>query len=459
MAATSCALVLAQVHVPARLPPPAKSRALVTAIRYLDVKIPKGMTVPQQPERLTRRGIPLDRDLRVLALGSFATRFGGGAVMTTSAIYFTRHLGFSVGEVALAVSVAGLASLAVALPAGHLGDVRGPREILVWIMAALAIATPLPVLARTPVALAALLAAEAALASAANSVRNGVTAQLAPGGRGVAFKAYLRAVTNSAIAAGSLAGGLALVADTDAAYLAVFVGAGVLTAGAALTTGGLRHVPPNPRVDGEPRMAVLRDRPFVAVVLATSLYATHFVAAELGLALFISQRTSAPTAMVAVLMLVNTLVVAALQVRFSRGTGTVPEGGRALVRGAVLIAVGFTLFGLADGAAAWVAVLVLLGGALVHVVGEMIGSSGTWAVQMGLAPHERQGQYQGFASLGFALVGVIGPPLVTLLCVAGGRLGWVAMGLVILVSGLVAQRLSRWALATRAAYGVTTHSG
>ena len=101
----------------------------------------------------------------------------------------------------------------------------------------------------------------------------------------------------------------------------------------------------------------------------------------------------------------------------------------------------------------------LLAGACVHVVGEMIGSGGQWALQMGLAPHERQGQYQGFASLGFSLMNVVGPPVVTLLCIQGGRLGWVAMGLIVLVSGVAAQALGRWALANRTAYGVTTHSG
>lgn len=408
---------------------------------------------------LTRRGIPVDSQLRVLALGSFATRFGGGAVMTTSAIYFTRHLGFSAGEVALAISAAAAAGLLVALPAGHLGDTRGPREVLVWLMAALAVATPLPVLARTPLALAALLALESALGAAANSVRNGVIAQIAVGGRGVQFKAYLRAVTNSAIALGSVVGGAALVLDTDTAFVTVFVLAGVLCGFAAWNSTRLRHLPAYHRAEGEPRLAVLRDVPYVAVSLVTSMFALHFVAAELGIALFISQRTEVPRVMVAVLLLVNTVLVALLQVPLSRSSDSVTTGARALLRGGVLIFVGFTLIGLADGAPRWVGVAVLLAGALVHVVGEMIGSGGQWGLQMGLAPHERQGQYQGFSSLGFALIGIVGPPLVTLLCVHGGRLGWAAMGGLVLLAGLVAQPLSRWALANRAAYGVTTHSG
>ena len=195
------------------------------------------MAAAGEGEALTRRGIPLDPQLRVLAIGAFATRFGSGAVMTTSAIYFTRHLGFTVGEVALAVSVAAAAAMIAALPAGHLGDTRGPREVLNVIMLALAVATPLPVLATSPWVLTLLLAVEAALASAANAVRNGLTAQVAIGGRGVQFKAYLRAVTNSGIALGSVVGGAALVVDTRAAYVSVFVMAGVLCGFALPPTG------------------------------------------------------------------------------------------------------------------------------------------------------------------------------------------------------------------------------
>ncbi len=408
---------------------------------------------------LTRRGLPVDRDLRVLAIGSFATRFGGGAVTSTSAVYFTRHLGFSTPELALAVSVAGLASVAVTLPAGHLSDTKGPREVLTRLMVLLALATPLPVLARSPLALAGLLALEAALAAASNAVRNGAIAQLATGGRGVQFKAYLRAVTNSAIAVGSLAGGVALVVDTDAAYLSVFVLAGVLAAFAAWNSTRMTHLPPYARAAGEPRLAVLRDRPYVAVCVVTWVFALHFVAAELGLALFISQRTSVPTVMIAVLLVVNTVCVALLQVRASRSADSVTTGARALRRGGLLIAAGFALFGCAAGMPPWAGVLVLLLGALVHVAGEMIGSGGQWALQMGLAPHERQGQYQGFASLGFSFMDVVGPPLVTLLCVGGGTLGWVTMGLIVAASGLMAGPLSAWALHRRAAYGVTTHSG
>ena len=53
---------------------------------------------------LTRRGIPIDPNLRVLALGTLVNRAGGGALLTTFALYFTREVGFAPAQVGLALS-------------------------------------------------------------------------------------------------------------------------------------------------------------------------------------------------------------------------------------------------------------------------------------------------------------------------------------------------------------------
>ncbi len=417
------------------------------------------MSLPQAQAPLTRRGIPVERDLQVLALGSFANRFGAGAVMTTSALYFTRQVGFSAAEVALALSVAAIVGIVVQVPAGHLGDTRGPRRVLTFCMVGAALTSALPVLARTPWQLALLLALLAFFERSAGSVQQGVIAQLATGGRGVLFKAYLRAVTNTAIGLGSVFGGAALVIDESWAYVAVFVINAVFTGFAAWNSTRLPELPAYVRIEGEPRLAVLRDWPYVVIVTITGLFSLHFFVMELGLALYISQRTSAPPVMVAVLLIINTACVAFFQVRLSRRADSVEAGARALVRGAVWIAAGFAVVALADRGNATFAVAVLIAGSLLHVVGEMIGSGGQWGLQMGLAPHERQGQYQGFAGLGFSVMAVVGPPVVTLLCVGMGETGWLILAGLMLAIALVSVPASRWALASRERYGVLTHSG
>ncbi|MDT0184540.1 MFS transporter [Microbacterium sp. ARD31] len=417
------------------------------------------MSVTQAHAPLTRRGIPVERDLRVLALGSFANRFGGGAVMTTSALYFTRQVGFSAAEVALAISVSAIVGILVQVPAGHLGDTRGPRRVLTLCMTGAALTSALPVLARTPWQLALLLSLLAFFERSAGSVQQGVIAQLATGGRGVLFKAYLRAVTNTAIGLGSVFGGAALVIDEPWAYVSVFLINAVFTGFAAWNSTRLPDLPGYVRIEGEPRLAVLRDWPYVVVVALTGFYSLHFFVMELGLALYISERTAAPPVMVAILLVLNTACVALFQVRLSRRADSVEAGSRALLRGAVWIAVGFAVVSLADRGDATFAVVVLVLGSLAHVVGEMIGSGGQWGLQMGLAPHERQGQYQGFAGLGFSVIAVVGPPVVTLLCVEMGEAGWLVLAALMLAVAAVSVPVSRWALASRERYGVLTHSG
>ncbi|MDV3221904.1 MFS transporter [Intrasporangium sp.] len=410
-------------------------------------------------DRLTRRGIPIDRDLRVLALGQFANRFGAGAVLTTSALYFTRQVGFSATEVALAMSVAAIVGIAVQVPAGHLADTRGPREVLTAFMTGAAVFSAPPVFARSPWALAVLLGVLALFERGAGAVNQGVIAQLATGGRGVLFKAYLRAVTNSAIGLGSVFGGLALVVDTVPAYVGVFFLNAVFTAFAAWNTRRLPHLPPHQRRAGEPRLAVLRDWPYVVITALTGFYALHFIVMEIGLALYISEHTEAPTVMVAVLLILNTAMVALFQVRLSRRTDSVTAGARALVRGSLWIAAGFAVVAAAGSGSYWVAIAALVAGSLVHVVGEMIGSGGQWGLQLGLAPHERQGQYQGFAGLGYSLISVIGPPVVAFFCVEQGQRGWLMLAGIMVATALLSVPAARWALASRERYGVTTHSG
>jgi MFS family permease len=89
----------------------------------------------------------------------------------------------------------------------------------------------------------------------------------------------------------------------------------------------------------------------------------------------------------------------------------------------------------------------------------MVGSGGQWGLQMGLAPRERQGQYQGFAGMSFSLSGIVGPPLIALLCIDWGRPGWFVLGAVVLAAGLLSVPASAWALRSRERYGVLDYSG
>lgn len=419
-------------------------------------------SVPAPPAdaRLTRRGLPTDPTLRVLAAATLVNTLGNGAVMTTTALYFTRVVGLTATQVALALSVAAAVALVTQVPLGHLADVRGPREVLRVLTALTGVATLGLTLVRTPWQLVVVLGLEALVDRGAAAVRSGYVARSATGGRGVAFKAYLRSTTNVGISLGALLGGLALAVDTRWAFLAVFVVNAATFFVTAVVLRRLPHLAPAPaRAAGEPRLAVLRDAPYAVVSLLVGVYSMHFFVIELAVPLWVSTHTRAPTWVVAGTMLVNTVAVALLQVRFARGSDTVPSAARLMARSGVWVLAGFAVISLASGVPAWLAVVLLLAGAGLHVVGEMTGSGGQWGVQMGLAPAERQGQYQGFAGLSMSLASIAAPPLVAVLCIGWGRPGWLVLGGLVLGAGVLVVPASAWALRTRERYGVLTHSG
>jgi len=412
------------------------------------------------PTRLTVRGVPVDPNLRIMALAMLVNTFGNGARMTTFLLYFTIVVGLSPTQVGLALSAFALAGLIVQVPAGHLADLRGPRRV----MQALTFGAGLAILgllfARSVWALVAVMAVIAVFDRGAAAVRSGYVARIAEGGQGVQFKAYLRAVTNVGISCGAALGGLALLVDQTWAYLAVFALDSLTCLVTSIWLGRLPHIAPAPaRQAGEPRMAVLRDLPYVVVTLLSGLAAMHFLVIELAVPLWIAKYTSAPKSMVAIVLIINTVCVALLQVRLTRGIDLVGPSSRAMARSGFWIAGGFALIAFASGQPTWLAIVLLCAGALVHVVGEMIGSGGQWGVQMGLAPREHQGQYQGFAGMGFSLSQMVGPTLIMLLCIEWGRPGWFVLGAVIALASVLMVPASDWALRSRERYGVLTHSG
>jgi MFS family permease len=413
-----------------------------------------------KPAALTRRGIPTDPVLRVLAFGLLVNRVGIGAQYTTFALYFTREGGLSPSEVGLALTVSALAGMFAQVPAGHLADVRGPREMLRAVTIASGIATAGLLVVHDLWALIGVMILVSATLNSSNAVRNGYIARVAVGGRGVQFKAYLRAVANVAMALGGVLGGIALSIGEQWAYLAVFALNAVFAVITGVTCSWLPHLAPAPpREAGQPRLAVLRDTPYVVVSALTGIVAMHFVVMEVGIPLWISEHTDAPTSMVAALLVLNTVAVALFQVRIARGSDDVASSTVAMLRGCAWIAAGFALIALSDGPGATLAVVLLLVGATVHVVGEMISSGGQWGVAMGLAPVERQGQYQGFAGLGYSLAQAVAPTLIAVLCIEWGRPGWFVMGGLILGAALLLKPACAWALATRERYGAATASG
>jgi MFS family permease len=383
---------------------------------------------------------------------------GNGAAFTVTALYFTRFVGLQPLQYGVALTVAGFAGLFAGLPAGHLADIRGPREVMRLLTFLCGVSYLGFIFSWNLWSFAVAVFIYTLFDRASNAVRNGLVAQLSLGEDRVRFRAYLRAITNVGISLGALLGGLALVIDERWAFLAALAFNAISFFVVAVIQGRLPHIPPVKVGEGEHRLLVLRDRPFLVTVALNAIVAIHFGTLDIALPLWVVRDTAAPAWIISVLLLINTIAVAVFQVRLSRGTEDVHSAARAFRRGGLIIWAGFALFAFASGPGVWGAVAFLVAGAAVHVVGEMVSSAGQWGTQMGLAPAERQGQYQGFAASGFALSSLLAPTVVTLLCIEWGRPGWILLGGIIAAAAAVYVPVTSWAARTRATYGAATAS-
>jgi MFS family permease len=180
------------------------------------------------------------------------------------------------------------------------------------------------------------------------------------------------------------------------------------------------------------------------------MYMQYFVLALL-LPVWIVYHTHAPRWSVSAFVIVNTVLVVLFQVRIGKTVQTIKQGGAVIRRAGVIFLVSCSAIGLATGIPAWAALLLLAGAVALHTYGELWHSSGTFALDFGLAPEHAQGQYQGLVGMGNGAGQALSPFVLIGLVLAGGRLGFVLLGAWFALLGLAAPAVARWGERTRPA--------
>ncbi|MET9271732.1 MFS transporter [Kribbella sp. NPDC003557] len=388
---------------------------------------------------------------RDLAMAQLANSVGDGAFVVTSALFFTRVVGLSTAEVGLGLTIAWLVGFLAGVPLGNLADRRGARgtAVLLALTTATAVASFLVVRSFAGFLIAAII--YACSQTGLTAARQALLAGLVRPAERTRIRAFLQSTVNAGLALGALLGGVALRFDTTAAYLVVFA---VDALSFLIAAGLLRRVPSiatTLRVAGEPRLAVLHDRPYAVLALINAVMLLFMPLISLVGPLWIVTRTNAPSWVVASLMIVNTLGVTLFQVRIAKSVKDLRTASRSVRYAGVAMLAACAVFATtaADlGAPATAAVLVLAAALL--TLGEMKLASGAWEISFGLAPADKQGQYQGFFGTGPAIARMLGPALLTTVVLGWGPIGWLAVGALFLGTSCATGPAVRWAARTRA---------
>jgi MFS family permease len=388
---------------------------------------------------------------RDLALAQLTNSVGDGAFIVTSALFFTRVVGLSTAQVGLGLTVAWLVGFLLGVPLGNLADRKGPRGVAVVLALTTATSVASFLVVRSfPLFLIAAIT-YASSQTGLTAARQALLAGLVAPAERTRIRAFLQATVNAGLAVGAALGGIALHYDSATAYLTVFA----LDALSFLIAARLLHrVPPvavSTRVKGEPRLAVLHDRPYAVLALLNAIMLLFMPLLSLVAPLWIVSRTDAPDWVVASLLIVNTIGVTLFQVRAARSVRDLRTATRSIRYAGLAMLAACAVFAVsAADLSATTAAVVLIAGAALLTLGEMKLASGAWEISFGLAPADKQGQYQGFFGTGPAIARMLGPALLTTVVLGWGPIGWIAVGALFLGTSCATGPAVRWAARTRA---------
>ncbi|RSN15313.1 MFS transporter [Nonomuraea sp. WAC 01424] len=418
--------------------------------------------------------LPTDRVARSLTVSTMAFALSSGVFYAVSTLYFTLVVGLGTTTVGLGLGIAGGTGVLASYAGGWLADRVGAHHVQTVATGLNGVALLAYSFVSDAVAFTLIACLAVIMRSAGSASKQAMLARWYTGPERVEVRARMRVVTNVFIGLGTLAAAAALLIGTAQAYRVAVVVAGVLLLAATVPLAGLgRRVPELADKMTTARMTTarmttartaaagegaagegaagegaasagpspLRDRTYLASVACNAVVATQFGLLTVGMPLWVA-TTGAPTAIISALLVLNTVLVAALQVRASRGTGDVRAAGRTVRRASWLLATACGLYALAGYGSVIVACVLFVLAASAHTMGEILGEAGGWGMAFELADQRSAGAYQGLSQAGYAIASMLSPILATP-AVEHGTPGWAGLAALFVLAGTGAAAVTR----------------
>ncbi|MFB6842731.1 MFS transporter [Streptomyces sp. NPDC056361] len=393
--------------------------------------------------------LPSDPGLRRFAAANLVNTVGSGLYLTGSALFFTRVIGLSSGQVALGLGTATAVGLALMVVCGKLADRVGAKPVYLGLLLLQAAAMTGYVFVDGVTGFMVVAVISGVADRGISGTVGALIHVVAPPAERLTARAQLRTATNVGLGCGTLLAGIALSLGTPTAYRALILGNALLflvaaalvsrvPARAPLKRGGSVGDVPAART---PRP--LRDRGYLAVTAANGLLSLHVSTLSFALPLWVVTRTSAPAWSVSLLVLVNTVLVVLLQVRAGRSAATLPAAVRQARRAGLLLALSCGLMFLTAHLPGAAVVAVLLLWAVVFTLGELAQSSSGFYFGFELAPDTAQGAYQSVFALGPGIMRSLAPGLLSLVVLDHGSAGWLWLGALFTVAGVLTAACAR----------------
>ncbi|MFJ6902072.1 MFS transporter [Streptomyces hokutonensis] len=380
-------------------------------------------------------------------------RTGSGLWASVSVLYFTYVSHLSVAQVGTLAAIAGAIGIAGAPLGGRLAD----RFPLTRVLTALQLLRALASFALLTTDNYVLLIAFSAVGGFGDRAANVLTklyATRVAGPDRIRYQAISRTVANAGWALGGLAAAGALALGTTAAYHWLLLGDALSFVAVATLTVRCGEPPSPQRViatskDAPPankRPNPWRDRTYLAYVATETVLFLDDAVFKIGLPLWIAHASEAPHGLAPLLMVLNNVMVVALQVPLARFGTTTTAARNLLIPLSAAFALGGTTLALSATGGAITATVLLTASAAAFTMAEMLHATVSWELSVALAPGTAQGAYLGVHGLAQSTQRSIGPLAVTA-AIASGPLGWTVFGAAIALTCMIQHRLVREPLA------------
>ncbi len=416
-----------------------------------------------------------DPVLRILSTSTLFATLGRGVFLTLTTLYLGFVVHLAPGAIALVFGASSVTSIVFALIGGHLSDRISSRRMTIVAMLIEGCALAGYALAQDLAVALIVAVAQGASSAIGHSARSAIMGRAFEGAAGVRARAVLRTLTNIGIGIGSGVASIPLAFGTPDAYRTSFVVAAIVVTVAQLNLVRLparvdapmaRGLEPDaiggagavvaPVDEQQPmaetvvesvegarsrRRAVLRahspwrDVRYLLMSVLTGVFAVQFAIQEVGMPLWVARDTTAPPAIVSVLLILNTVVVIAFTVPFSRGTHRLRTAGRVSLIAGGLLAVACVAYALAHGVPLLWACAALVVASIVGAFAEVLSQAGGWGLSFELADPVTVGSYQGIFGTSYALGSAVGPALIAVTAIAWGWPGWALLGVMFVLTG------------------------
>ncbi len=378
---------------------------------------------------------PGGRDARIMLLAQFLDRTGTGVWGAASVLYFTFVTGLDARHLGLLLGAAGVAGIAGSPLAGRLAGRLPVRLLLIGChllrfgtLSLLLLCTGLDAL--LPVVAATYLGDRAAKAMEM------LFATRVAGARRSTYQALSRSAANAGFALGAGIAAVGLAVGTVTAYRVLILGDAV----SFLVVAGLvwrTREPPGAEDVHHREMASARQTPgpspwrdagYLLFVLLDAPMNLDDSILNVGLPLWLVHHTMAPRALVPTFLLINTVVVVAMQMRVSAKVGRPRQAAAVVALNGFAVFLCCAVLTIATTGGEWPASIAMLAAAVLVTVAELMRSVSSWELAVSLAPRGGRAAYLGVAGMAQSVQKSGGPLLLTGAVMTAGSVGWLALG-------------------------------